>query len=204
MWWVLIGVVALGGALAGPIMSNVEQPKFQLAEKQGKIEIRDYMPLIVAEVSVAGEREKAINEGFRLVADYIFGNNVSSEKVAMTAPVIQQASEKVAMTAPVLQQGSGTSWQVSFVMPAGYTMATLPRPNDPRVTLKEMPGRRFAVIRFSGMAGDKSIEKRQRELADFVAARKLVPLAPPVYAFYNPPWTLPFFRRNEVMQEIAR
>jgi hypothetical protein len=203
MWWILIGVVALGGALAGPIMSDVERPKYKIVEKVSNIEIRDYAPVIIAEVNVTGERDKAIKEGFRILADYIFGNNVSSEKVSMTAPVIQQASESVAMTAPVLQQGTGNTWKVSFVMPANYMLDTLPIPNDPRVLLKEMPARRFIAIEFSGLAGDKSVERQKNELAEFIAGRKLVSVNSLVYAFYNPPWTLPFFRRNEVMQEIA-
>jgi len=203
MWWVLIGVIAVGGALAGPIMSDVERAQYEVVEKAKDIEIRDYTPLIVAEVTVAGERDKAIKDGFRILADYIFGNNVSSDKVSMTAPVLQQPNEKVAMTAPVLQQSSGTAWKVSFVMPAEYTLDTLPKPTDARIQLIELPARRFAVIEFSGVATEKNIKNRRVELAEFVAERKLVSFNAPMYAFYNPPWTLPFFRRNEVMQEIA-
>lgn len=102
----IVAVVALLGVLlAGPIMSDVEQPKYQLVEADKNIEIRDYGPTIAAEVEVSGERQKAISEGFRLIAGYIFGNNASQQKVAMTAPVTQQSSEKIAMTAPVTQQG---------------------------------------------------------------------------------------------------
>ena len=126
--WILVGVVVLAAVAAillGPIMSNVEQAKYDVVETHGTIEIRDYAPMIVAEVNVSGDRETAISDGFRKIADYIFGNNISSQKVAMTAPVIQQPSEKIAMTAPVTQQGGEGVWLVRFVMPSSYTMQTL-------------------------------------------------------------------------------
>ena len=122
----------------------------------------------------------------------------------MTAPVTQQGSEKIAMTAPVTQEGGGDTWRVRFIMPAKYTLATLPKPNNPAIALKEIPEKRFAVIRFSGMAGEESLKRYNKELSDFLSAKRLTPLSPPTYAFYNPPWTLPFLRRNEVLVEIAR
>jgi hypothetical protein len=119
IWWLIgvLGVVLLGAALWGPIVSNVERPKYKVVLSSDNIELRDYAPMIVAEAEVTGERRVAIGKGFRLIADYIFGNNTASEKVAMTAPVSQQASQKIAMTAPVTQQGEGNSWKVYFVMP---------------------------------------------------------------------------------------
>ena len=122
----------------------------------------------------------------------------------MTAPVTQQASEKIAMTAPVTQQGAGNAWQVRFIMPASYTMESLPRPKDPKVQLRQIDSRRFAVIRFSGMAGEASLQRQTALLTQFIAARKLTAVSAPSYAFYNPPWTLPFLRRNEVMIEVSR
>jgi hypothetical protein len=205
MWWIAVaGVAVLAGVLAGPIVSDVEQPKYELVESDGHIEIRDYAPMIVAEAEVSGDREKAIGEGFRLIANYIFGNNLSSAKVPMTAPVIQQTSEKIAMTAPVTQQGDGNSWRVRFIMPARYTMDTLPQPRNPAVKLRQIAAKRFAVIRFSGLAGEDSLKRRTDELMQFVRSRKLVAVSAPSYAFYNPPWTLPFMRHNEVMIEISR
>ena len=202
--WLLAAVVILVAVLWGPIVSNVEQAKYAVVETHGPIEIRDYAPLIVAEVSVPGDREKAISDGFRMIADYIFGNNISSQKVAMTAPVIQQPSEKIAMTAPVIQQSGDGDWVVRFVMPSEYTMQTLPKPNNPDVSLKEIAEKRFAVIRFSGLARPKSLEKQTQELQAFIQSRNLQVVSKPTYAFFNPPWTLPFLRRNEVMIEINR
>jgi len=207
IWWVVSGVVAgvlvVGASLLGPIVSNVEQPKYDLVESDGNSEIRDYPPMIVAETDVAGARYDAIREGFRTIADYIFGNNLASQTVAMTAPVTQQVSERIAMTAPVIQQADGQAWQVRFVMPASYTMQTLPIPKNPAVRLRQIKGKRFAVIRFSGTAGEDSLRRQTEELQAFVSAKNLDSLSAPTYAFYNPPWTLPFLRRNEVMIEIA-
>lgn len=205
MFWVIAGVVVvvLGATLWGPIVSNVEQPKYKVVETDANIEVRDYPAMIVAEANVSGERDKAISEGFRMIADYIFGNNFSAQKVAMTAPVTQQGSEKIAMTAPVTQQGNGHTWNVRFIMPSSYTMETLPKPKNPAVKLMQVAGSRFAVIRFSGLAGEDSLKRHTDELNKFISAKKLKALSAPTYAFYNPPWTLPFLRRNEVMVEVA-
>ena len=204
MWWLIavVAVVLLGAALWGPIVSNVQQPKYQVVESSGNIEIRDYAPQIVAEAEVAGDRRDAIRKGFRIIADYIFGNNTSAQKVPMTAPVTQQGSEKIAMTAPVTQQGDGNIWRVRFVMPSSYTMEALPKPNNPAVKLKEIGAKRYAATRFSGMAGEDNLKRRTEKLNAFISAKNLTPLSAPTYAFYNPPWTLPFLRRNEVMVEI--
>ena len=155
--WLLIGIVILAAVLWGPLMSNVEQAKYDVIETHGSIEIREYTPMIVAEVSVSGDREKAISDGFRMIADYIFGNNISSQKVAMTAPVTQQ--------------GSKADWVVRFVMPSGYTMQMLPKANNPEVSLKEITGKRFAVIRFSGLAKSNSLETHTKELKAFIWLR---------------------------------
>jgi DNA gyrase inhibitor GyrI len=205
MWWImLVGVLGLAGALSGPILSNVEQPKYRVISSDKNIEVREYPSMIVAEADIVGEQNKAISEGFRIIADYIFGNNLVSKKIAMTAPVTQQVGAKIAMTAPVTQQSSGNAWQVRFIMPASYTMDTLPKPKNSAVILKEIKGKRFAVIRFSGMAGEDSLKRQTDELKAYVRAKDLNFLSAPTYAFYNPPWTLPFLRRNEVMIEVAR
>lgn len=204
MLWIIAGVAVIGAVAWGPMASNVEQAKYEVVESHGAVEIRDYAPMIVAEAEVSGERKEAINQGFRIIADYIFGNNSPKQNVAMTAPVIQQPAEKIAMTAPVTQQGDGNSWKVRFVMPAGYTMDTLPKPNNDAVKLEKVPGKRFAVIRFSGMTGEESLKEHTDELNAFIRGKNLNALSQPTYAFFNPPWTLPFLKRNEVMVEIAK
>jgi hypothetical protein len=205
-WWIISGMLVGGlvimAASVGPIMSNVEQPKYTVAESYGDIEIRDYTPMIVAETEVTGTRELAISEGFRTIADYIFGNNINSRQIKMTAPVTQEASEPIAMTAPVTQRGDGDTWRVRFVMPSKHTMESLPLPKNPAVKIKQMPGRRFAAIRFSGLPNNGKLRKQTARLENLISAKKLSAISVPSYAFYNPPWTLPFLRRNEVLIEI--
>jgi effector-binding domain-containing protein len=204
MLWFAMGAVIIGAAVWGPIVSNVEQAKYDVVESHSNIEIRDYVPMIVAEVEVLGERKEAINKGFRMIADYIFGNNKENAKVAMTAPVVQEQSKKIAMTAPVTHQAEGDNWKVHFVMPASYTMEMLPKPNNPLVKLKEVEGKRFVAIRFSGIAGEESLKKNTEILERFITENGLKGQSVPIYAFFNPPWTLPFLRRNEVMIEIFK
>lgn len=183
-------------------MSNVEQPDYKVVTSKENIEIRDYAPMILAKVEVSGERKQAIREGFKILADYIFGNNTSNKKMEMTAPVTNELSEKMAMTAPVLQERHMDKWKVAFVMPKKYTFETLPKPNSKDVILIPLPARRFAVIRFSGLADDENIKQHTEELEDYIRAEKLKPTGGIVLAFYNPPWTIPFLRRNEVMIEV--
>lgn len=204
IWLTISGIVILSAALWGPIVSNVEQAKYSVIQVTDSIEIRDYAPKIIAQTEISGERKEAISQGFRVIADYIFGNNTSSQKVSMTAPVMQQQSEKIAMTAPVLQEGSDDNWSVAFVMPDEYTIETLPKPNNQMVKLIEVPAKRFAVIRFTGAANEESLQVRSNELGAYIKANNLNAVSAPAYAFYNPPWTLPFMRRNEVMIEISK
>ena len=184
-------------------MSRVEQPDYKITMTDGAIEIRSYGAMIAAEAEVKGERKAAINEGFRLIAAYIFGANKPNAKIAMTAPVQQQSTQKIAMTAPVTQQTTGDSWTVRFIMPSSWTLETLPAPNDARVTLKPVPAKRMLAIRFSGSASDSLIQAKTDELRRYAAGKTLATVGEPLLAFYNPPWTLPFFRRNEIMLELA-
>lgn len=201
--WLTIVIIIIGAIAWGIISSNVEQAKYEVIETHGNIEIRDYAPVIAAEVLVIGNREESLSKGFRIIADYIFGNNFSAKNIPMTAPVIQQKNEKIAMTVPVSQQLERDGWKISFVMPSRYSMETLPKPNNSEVKLKQIGKRRFAVIRFSGFGGDESIKKQTEKISEFIGNNKLSAISSPIYAFYNPPWTLPFLRRNEVMIEIS-
>ena len=206
IYWVAAGIISVfifGGIAAGPIMSRVEQPGYKISASEGSIEIRAYGPMIAAEAEVQGERKAAIQEGFRLIAAYIFGANKPNAKIAMIVPVQQQSAQKIAMTAPVTQQTDGNRWSVRFIMPSSWTMETLPTPNDTRVTLKPVPAKRMAVIRFSGAANDNIIGSKTDELRKYTLEHKLATVGEPLLAFYNPPWTLPFFRRNEIMLELA-
>jgi len=195
-------ILIVGGLLAGPVMSNVEKPDYKVIQTERNIEIRQYEPMIIAEVEVDGKREDAIREGFRLIADYIFGNNTVQRDIAMTAPVQQQESQKIAMTAPVQQKSTGRSWQISFVMPSKYSMETLPEPKNDRVRLKEIMTKKFVVIKFSGTNSNENVTEHENQLMKYIESNQIKIIDSPKYAFYNAPWTLPFMRRNEVMIEI--
>ncbi len=199
-----LALLVVAASLAPTVVAMAsEEPAYTVELKDGDFEIRRYAPVLAAEVTVSGERSAAINQGFRLLADFIFGNNRSKAKIDMTAPVTQQASEKIAMTVPVTQQAAGTDWKVRFMMPAKYTAETLPAPNDSRVRIVAEPEKRFATIRFSGWSSDANLSEHKAGLEAWVAARGLKPAGPPIAAFYNPPWSLPFLRRNEYLVEIA-
>lgn len=190
---------------SGAIMAY-EEPKYDVIEKSDAFELRAYKPVIVAEALVEGSMDEAGNKGFRLIADYIFGNNKSraggSEKISMTIPVtMEPKSEKISMTAPVSMQESAGKWRMYFVMPSKYTLETLPTPNNAEVKLREVPAKKFAVVRFSGFAGEAKTAKKTEELLTWLQAKQIKPAGAPELARYNAPWTLPFLRRNEVMVE---
>ena len=206
-WIMLTSIIALiliVGVLAGPVMSNVEKPDYKVIQSEQNIEIRQYEPMIIAEVEVDGKREDAIRDGFRLLADYIFGNNTVQQVISMTAPVQQKENQKIAMIAPVQQQSMGKSWRMSFVMPSKYSMDSLPVPNNNRVRLKEILTKKFVVIEFSGTNSNENVTEHENQLMNYIEANQINIIGSPKYAFYNAPWTLPFLRRNEVMIEIKQ
>ena len=198
----IIALILIVGVLAGPVMSDVEKPDYKVIQSEQNIEIRQYEPMIIAEVEVDGKREDAIGDGFRLLADYIFGNNTVQQVISMTAPVQQKENQKIAMTAPVQQQSTGKSWRMSFVMPSKYSMDSLPVPNNNRVRLKKILTKKFVVIEFSGTNSNENVTEHENQLMNYIEANQIKINDSPKYAFYNPPWSLPFLRRNEVMIEI--
>jgi DNA gyrase inhibitor GyrI len=197
----LLFVAALGSAAMA-----VETPPYKQVRRDGDFEVRDYPALVVAEVTVDGDQKEAANKGFRLLAGYIFGANKKRQSVAMTAPVVQEAvSEKIAMTAPVAQtQSAAGTWVVRFTMPRAWSLETLPIPDDPRVKLRRTEPARFAVLRFSGLAKPDDVQIKSNELLAWVTSQGLHATGPVSLAQYNPPWTLWFMRRNEVMVEVER
>ena len=184
---ILIALLLTGFSI-GPIMSKVEIPKFRLLSTHDNIEIREYNAMLIAEVEIVGEREEAIGQGFKILADFIFGNNIDNNKIKMTAPVIQQPSDK--------------GWKVSFVMPSSYSIDTLPKPINNKIEIKQIPENKMVVITFNGKNEEKNISKHEAKLMDFITKNNLKCDKTPIYAFYNPPWTLPILRKNEIMFEI--
>lgn len=183
-----------------------EEPSFTVSLAKGDFEVREYPALVVAEVSVTGDRKQAASDGFRLLAGYIFGGNTTKQKITMTAPVMQAGArgEKIAMTAPVLQSGDDGNWVIRFIMPRGSTLETLPQPNNPKVHLHAIAPERMAVVRFSGLARRDALAAKTDELWGFIKANHLEANGLPSLAQYDPPWTLWFLRRNELMIPIAR
>ena len=182
----------------------IEEPNYAIIEKLDNFELRSYEPRIVAQTLVSGSMDQASNDGFRRIADYIFGNNRASDgnqqKVSMTVPVtLQPQSENISMTTAASLGQSDGQWLVEFVMPSQFTLETLPTPNNSVVNLREIPAGHYAAIRFSGLADELVIANRTAELMNWLDNRNIIPVGQPILARYNSPWTLPFLRRNEVM-----
>ena len=181
-------IIVLTGFSIGPIMSKVETPKFKVLSTFNNIEIRAYKSMLIAEIDVRETKKEAISQGFRSLADFIFGGNIRNDKIKMTAPVVQQSSSQ--------------GWKVSFVMPSSYTIDDIPKPLNNEIIIKEIPARKMAVIKFNGRNEADNISKYENKLLKFMEQNNFVHEENPEYAFYNPPWTLPVLRRNEVMIEI--
>ena len=186
-----------------------EEPKYELIEKSGEFELRQYQPMLIAEVLVDGDMDQASGKGFRLIADYIFGNNItetgSSKKIKMTAPVtIEPRSEEISMTIPVSLKNISGRWQVSFVMPSKYTLDTIPLPNNKQIMLRKVPARKVAVLEFSGFVNEKNTANRTQELLKWMDKNNLISTGSIELSRYDPPWTLPFLRRNEIIVEYAK
>lgn len=181
-----------------------EEPAYAVVRAEAPFEIRDYPPIAVAQTVVQAEnRRAATREGFGRLFDYISGANAGSTEIDMTAPVIQSesapAGEMIAMTAPVLQSGDADGLVTAFVLPDGMTATTAPQPTDPQVSLATLPGRRAAVIRFSGSFGAEGIAENRDRLAAWLDTEGIAHKGDWQAAGYNPPWTVPALRRNEVL-----
>lgn len=208
---VVLGASALSFAaslLGAGAVQATEQPRYEVVDKVAAFEVRRYGPRLAAEVTVGGSAEGARNAGFRKLAAYIFGGNRTRASIAMTAPVVQSArgsSESIAMTAPVVQAGdSAGGWRIQFIMPARYTRETLPVPNDGDVRIVTLPSEDYAVMRFSGDRSGRAVDRRMDELKRTAAERGWRVTGEPAAWFYDPPWTPPFLRRNEVAVPVSR
>jgi len=183
----------------------IEEAKYTVVTKEDNFEIRDYAPHVVAETVVEGDLEGAGNEAFSSLFQYIAGNNQRQDKVAMTAPVSQEpGGQKIDMTTPVGQQRLEEKWVVSFMMPASYTLETLPKPLDPKVTLRQVPARRLAAVRYSGFWSEEGYLRHKAALESWIEKKGLKAVGEPIWARYNSPFSLWFLRRNEVLIPIER
>lgn len=188
-------------------LRSEETPKYDVIKKSENFEIRKYQPYIVAETTVEGDFKSAQSEAFRILAGYIFGKNRANQNIPMTAPVSQnkapQKSETIAMTAPVSQIKATKGWTMAFMMPESYKLEELPDPIDDRIKFRQIPEKHVAVLRFSWGRGQEKFQAKAAELAEWI---KQIPefetTSSPTWAGYDPPWTLPFARRNEVMYDL--
>ena len=181
-------IAASAVLVTGCATAGVEEPAYSSLQSAGAFEIREYAPTILAETKIGGEAVDSRMDGFSPLADYIFAKGREGEKIAMTAPVTQEKSDD--------------GWRIGFTMPSKFTMDTLPAPVDEGVELVEQPARRMAVISYSGFAGEGRMNEKEKQLLAEVSKAGLETVGETVHAFYDPPWTLPFLRRNEVMIEV--
>ena len=202
---ILLGVATFIMAINTQAKSQEEQsgPKYEvLAQLDKQIELRLYAPRVVAQVEVTGNERNSLNEGFRILAGYIFGRNKKHDKLAMTAPVLAEPEKPP--PEPVFTQSTlSDRMTMSFFMPAEYSLTQLPEPQDNRIKLKELPAQRFAAIRFSGSWNPGEFKRQATRLAICMQKNNLQIAGDPVNAYYNPPFTLPFLRRNEVLLPLS-
>lgn len=205
--------------MAGVVgIRTAEEPRFERVERiADDVEIRRYAPRLAADVTLPGDETEVRSEGFRRLARYIFGANTTHDEIAMTAPVTQSTgvpatgvpadgkrSETIEMTAPVAQEKSAEGWTIRFYMPAEYSRATLPKPDDPSITITEVPAETMAVKTFSGSIAAEAVHHEAKMLLRILKGTAWHPVGAPVAQFYDPPWTLPFLRRNEVAVRVAQ
>ncbi|MEM1052846.1 MAG: heme-binding protein [Pseudomonadota bacterium] len=208
--WIAGGVTlaAAGGAVAFAQYRDIEKPAYEVVIADAAFELRQYNPMIVAEVTHSGSRRGTSSKSFRRLAAYIFGNDrpEGGEEIAMTSPVISERVDQngpIAMTSPVMSEATDEGeWRMRFVMPSEFTMDTLPTPPTD-VTLTEVPGRQMAAISFSGNAPDSDLAANEAKLIRWIEAQGLTPTGSIEYAFYDAPMIPGPLRRNEVMVEVA-
>jgi hypothetical protein len=213
----IASAVLLGACSVIGLRSGTEEPSFEVVDRFGAVEVRRYGPRLAAETLVDGPEDSARNAGFRALAGFIFGANRPASRIAMTAPVAQERAaqertapepagpERIAMTAPVAQQAAAADrFHIRFFMPASFTRETLPVPSDPAVRIVEIPPATVAIRRFSGRPTPDAVAARRAELMAALDASPWQASGPDEAWFYDPPWTLPPARRNEVAVPVTR
>ncbi len=198
---IIITLFISGCTLVG--IRNSEEAAYKLLFEMDNIQIRLYEETLIAQTSSQGNYKDSSNRAFRPLANYIFGDNQAQQEISMTTPVLQtQDSEKIAMTVPVYQKKNQDNWTMSFVLPAKYTLQTIPLPNDPNVKILIRPEKKIASIKYSGRITAESIEIYSKQLIDWLNLNEYKITSAPYSAAYDPPWTIPFLRRNEIHVEI--
>jgi hypothetical protein len=204
---IIISLVLIIWAVSSWIaIKSIEEPKYKILSDEGIYEIRIYEPYILAETKVSGSYKEALNKGFSNIADYIFGNNKTNEKISMTVPVAEEYnkgdSEKISMTVPVINQGNDQERIVSFVMPSKYTLSTLPSPNTDLVTFREVTDRKVAVLKYGWYTNETRIKEKAEILLEELKKDGVETIGEYSSARYNPPFSIPLLLRNEILIEI--
>jgi len=198
---VLTSLFLAGCSVVG--IRSASEPKYQILVDSDKIEIRQYPPMVVAQTVVNTDYKDSSSQGFNRLAGYIFGNNKNKQKMSMTAPVFQEQEFSIMdMTVPVIQQKTQKVWLMAFVLPQNYTVSSAPTPLDSAVLIKDIPSKKVAVIKYSGSLSEQGIEEKSEELKHWLFKKGYKPISTSRSAAYDPPWTLPFLRRNEVHIDI--
>ena len=195
---VFVVFIGIGFFIMSGTASATEKPDYTVVMADGGFEVREYPAMILAEVTVEGVKRTANNRGFRKLAAFIFGDNVSQNKVAMTSPVVS-SPVTIDMTAPVTRSLEDNGrWTVNFMMPSEYTMETLPKPTDSEISIFESVPYRTVSIRYNGNNSTENIAKHEAKLRAYISDQKLVVSDAPEYAGYDAPWVPGPLRRNEV------
>lgn len=199
----LCGLIFLG--LTMKLSAKTEEPAHRVLSNDGDFEIREYNAVVAAEVVESGDRSTAANHAFRILFNYISGENRAGRKITMTTPVAMSEgeSQKIPMTAPVTEQQTAAGWHVRFFLPPGYTLETVPLPTNPAIQLVQIPVQKVVCIRFSGSSSQSNLSGHKAKLETYIHQKGLEVTGEPVYAFYNAPFVPPPFRRNEIFYLLA-
>lgn len=190
----LVGSLSLGACSVVGVRGGTEEPPYSLVQRLGHVEIRRYEPRLAAETTVNASELDARSDGFRRLASYIFGGNADRQRIAMTAPVAQSGGPP----------GATTGWTIRFFLPRDLSAASAPRPIAAAVQIVKLPAETVAVWRFSGTPAAEAVHTAQRDLLAALAATEWRPVGAPAAWFYDPPWTIPFLRRNEAVVAVAK
>jgi len=197
LYLLIISILITSCSVVG--IRNYEEPNYTILVEEENFEIREYSEILVAQTTTAGTYKESSSVNFKRLASYIFGENVIKEKISMATPVLQENnSEKMAMTVPVYQQQKDTNWTMTFVLPSKYSLETIPSPLDVNVLIKVLPNIKVATLRYRGKMNETNVNKYTQILTNWLNTKGYRTTSNPYSAAYDPPWTLPILRRNEV------
>ena len=184
-------------------VGDYEEPNYTVILEEDNFQVRKYSSTLVAQTTTLGNYKETSSQGFERLAGYIFGENIAKEKISMTTPVLREKqSEKIEMTTPVYQQQDDSEWTMTFVLPSKYTLETAPTPLNNNVTIRELPGHKVATLSFSGKMNEASMNEHIKILENWIKEKEFSVIGMAYSAAYDPPWTLPMLRRNEIHIQI--